>query len=67
MAFLLRQVPHVGNQYRARGYCNEAGVVVGLDIINAAAAHELLSVEHLVRGVGLGETVAGQQADSHHG
>ena len=42
-------------------------IVVGIDIINAAVAHELGGVEDFVRSVGLGENVAGQQADSRHG
>ena len=48
----------------AAGDINATAIIVGIDIINAAVAHELGGVEHLVRGVGLGEGVAGQQTDA---
>ena len=57
-------------EYKCRAaarHINAPGVVVGIDIINAAVAHELGGVENLVRGAGLGENIAGQQADSRHG
>ena len=63
--FVAVQIEHEG--VVAARHINAPAVVVGIDIISAAVAHELLSVEHFVRGVGLGEDVAGQQADSRHG
>ena len=63
--FVAVQIEH--ESIAAARHINASGVVVGIDIINAAVAHELGGVEHLVRGGGLGENIAGQQADSRHG
>src|SRR5665213_3605487 len=63
--FVAVQIEHEG--VSAARHINAPGVVVGIDIINAAGAHELGGGEHLVRGVGLGEDVAGQQAEARHG
>ena len=63
--FVAVQIEH--ERISAARHINAPGVVVGIDIINAAVAHELGGVEDLVRSVGLGGNIAGQQAYSRHG
>ena len=49
--FVAVQIEH--ERISAARHINAPGIVIGIDIINAAAAHELGGVEHFVRRVGL--------------
>jgi len=50
----------------AARHINAPGVVVGINVINAAAPHELCGIEHLIWRVRLSESVAGEQTDARH-